>query len=160
MEREGERAPLGDGSRGNAAQPYSTRPAQLPEAELRADVRAHVRGLHVRDLGFGGGVTIPARLGVLACGGFGVGLLARCRYIFFRRDIFLPVEDMGNIFSFLPVEDTGSVCGQARSGAGPGGYAGHAPTHSPRERPRRARPRCCAPRYGIFNYPILHQGIH
>ena len=136
MEREGERAPLGDGSRGNAAQPYSTRPAKLPEAELRADVRAHVRGLHVRDLGFGGGRPPPFRRGDsgLFCGRLGDSPVVDI--YFFDGDIFFPVEDMGNIFSFLPVEDKGSVCGQARSGAGPGGYAGHAPTHSPRERPR------------------------
>ena len=78
--------------------------------------------------------------------------------IYFSDGYFFAVEDMGEYFFLFACggEDTGSVCGQARSG----GYAGHAPTHSPRERPRRARPRCCAPRYGIFNYPILHQGIH
>ena len=87
-------------------------------------------------LGSGGGVLLHSgeRLGLILWTTSGASPVVDI--YFFDGDIFFPVEDMGNIFSFLPVEDKGSVCGQARSGAGPGGYAGHAPTHSPRERPR------------------------
>ena len=56
-------------------------------------------------LGSGGGVLLHSGE---RCSVEDLGLLV-AQGIFFSTDIFLPVEDMG------------SVCGEARSGAGPGG---------------------------------------